>query len=49
VWYGLTALHHVFGDSWPLTLFKAAAVGIVYWVCFSAVALGLLAYQVLRM
>jgi hypothetical protein len=49
VWYGLTALRHVFGDSWPLTLFKAAAVGIVYWVCFSAVALGLLAYQVLRM
>jgi hypothetical protein len=48
-WYGLTALHRVFGDSWPLTLLKAAAVAIVYWVCFTAVALALLALQVSRM
>jgi hypothetical protein len=48
VWYGLTALRRLFGDSWPVTLLKAAVVGIAYWACFSAVALGLLAYEILR-
>jgi hypothetical protein len=48
VWYGLTALRRVFGDSWPLTLLKGAVVGLVYWACFSAVALGLLAYEIFR-
>ncbi len=49
VWYGLTALRRVFGDSWPLTIAKAAAVGVVYFVFFLAVGLVLLAYAVSRM
>lgn len=49
VWYGLTALRRVFGDSWPLTIVKAAAVGVVYFVFFLAVGLVLLAYAVSRM
>lgn len=49
VWYGLTALHRVFGQSWPRTVLKATAIGVVYWVCFTIVAFGFLAYSVLRM
>jgi hypothetical protein len=48
-WYGLTALRRVFGDSWPLTIAKAAAVGAGYFVFFSAVGMLLLAYAVSRM
>lgn len=48
-WYGLTALRRVFGDSWPRTIAKAAAVGAVYFVFFSTVGMLLLAYAVSRM
>ena len=48
-WYGLTALRRVFGDSWPGTIAKAAAVGAVYFVFFSTVGMLLLAYAVSRM
>ena len=49
VWYGLTALHRVFGDTWRVTIVKAIGVGIVYWICFLVVGLGLLAYAVSRL
>jgi len=49
VWYGLTTLHRVFGDTWLATILKATAIGIIYWSCFFVVGFGLLAYAVSRM
>jgi len=48
-WYGLTALRRVFGDSWPLTIAKAVAVGAVYLVLFATVGMVLVVYAVSRM
>ena len=48
-WYGLTALRRVFGDSWPRTIAKAAAIGVVYVVFFLAVGMVLLVYALSRM
>ena len=49
VWYGLVAFHTVFGDSWPTTIVKGIAVGLIYDLCLFAVLFGFLAYAVLRM
>ncbi len=49
VWYGLTAMRRVFGQSWPRTIGKAAAVTIVYMVCQVVVSFFLLAYAIRRM
>jgi uncharacterized protein DUF3667 len=48
LWYGLTALHRVFRDTWPVTILKATAVGIIYWICFLVLGIALLAYAVSR-
>ena len=49
LWYGLTALHRVFGDTWPVTIVKASAVGIIYWICFFVVGFAFLAYAISRL
>ena len=49
VWYSLTTLHRLFGDTWLATILKATAIGIIYWSCFFVVGFGLLAYAVSRM
>jgi hypothetical protein len=49
LWYGLTALHRVFGDTWPVTIVKASAVGMIYWICFFVVGFAFLAYAVSRL
>ena len=48
-WYSLTALHRVFGDSWPKTIVKGVAIGFAYFTCFLTVGLLLLMYAVTKM
>jgi hypothetical protein len=48
-WYNLTALHRVFGDSWPRTIVKSVAIAMAYMICFLAVGMLLLLYAVSRM
>ena len=48
-WYSLTALHRVFGDSWPRTIVKGVAIAIAYFMCFLTVGLLLLVYTITRM
>lgn len=43
-WYALRSALLVFGESVGATLARAAVVGVVYWVCFIAVTLALMAY-----
>ncbi len=47
--YGLLAVHRIFGDSWPATIAKVAAVTVAYSICLFAVSLALLAYVLTRM
>jgi hypothetical protein len=49
VWYGLMAVRRVFGQSWPRTIGKAAAVTTVYMVCQVVVSFFLLGYAITRM
>ena len=49
VWYSLAAVHRVFGQSWPRTIAKSAAVTAVYTVCQVVVGLSLLGYAITRM
>lgn len=48
VWYGLLTVRRVFGDSWPRTIAKSIAAGIVYGTLLLVVGFGLLAYAVYR-
>ena len=47
--YGLLAVRRIFGDSWPTTIAKAAAVTVVYGFCLFTVSLALLAYVLTKM
>ena len=49
VWYGIVALHRIFGDSWGTTLAKIVGVSVGYVVAFMAVSLGIVAYAVFQM
>jgi Protein of unknown function (DUF3667) len=49
VWYALTAMHRLFGESWPRTIAKAAAIALVYVVCQITTGFVLLAYTLTRM
>lgn len=49
IWYGLFAARRVFGETWPRTLAKAAAVTVAYMLCFAVVSLAMLAFVVTRM
>jgi hypothetical protein len=48
-WYSLTALHRVFGDSWPKTIVKGVAIAVVYFMCFLTTGMLLLAYAITKM
>ena len=48
-WYGLGALHRVFGDPWRKTIVKSIAVGAVYLVCVGVVSFALLLYAITKM
>ena len=47
--YGLLAVRRIFGDSWPTTIAKAAAVTVAYAFCLFTVSLALLAYVLTKM
>lgn len=49
VWYSLTALRHVFGDSWPKTIGKAVLIAAAYLASLFVVLMTLLAYAVSKM
>ena len=49
VWYGLIAVRRIFGESWPKTLAKAAAVTFAYMLCFFVMSLAMLAFALTRM
>jgi hypothetical protein len=49
VWYSLLTLHRVFGDSWPTTVAKTAAVGVAYFIGLIAASFLVLAYAVATM
>ena len=44
-WHAFRAARVVFGGSFGRTLGKAMAVGVVYWMCFMIVTIGLMAYS----
>jgi Protein of unknown function (DUF3667) len=48
VWYSLTTMRRVFGESWPRTIGKSVAVTVVYMVCQVAVSVTLLGYAIAR-
>lgn len=49
IWYTVTTMRRVFGESWPRTLAKSAIVAVVYSVCLFAGSLVMLAYALAMM
>jgi hypothetical protein len=49
VWYIFAALHRIFGESWPKTIAKGLAIGIVYVACLNLVSLAALSYALTKM
>jgi hypothetical protein len=49
VWYGVVALHRIFGESWGKTIVKIVGIGAGYLGAFLVVSLGLVTYAIFQM